>query len=112
MIQLRELGQHRKLNTPFRSRHFFWSALTTTIIAGLFGLMDGLFMISDNPIFGIAVIVLTIFRCLRRHSGYTFSNGILPGFIPHQLPPFCDTQTARRGGTTETHNDQQQVRLS
>ena len=43
MIQLRELAQHRKLITPSVAPLFFWSALITTIIAGLFGLMDGLY---------------------------------------------------------------------
>jgi hypothetical protein len=60
MIQLRELGQHRKLITPSVAPLFFWSAVTTTIIAGLFGVMDGLFLIPDNPIFGVSVIALTI----------------------------------------------------
>ena len=60
IIQLRELGQHRKLITPSVAPLFFWSALTTTIIAGLFGVMDGLFLIPDNPIFGFSVIALTI----------------------------------------------------
>ena len=53
MVQLRELGQHRKLITPSVAPLFFWSALTITIIAGLFSLMDGLVLIPDNPIFGI-----------------------------------------------------------
>jgi hypothetical protein len=60
MIKLRELGQHRKLITPSVAPLFFWSALITTIIAGLFGLMDGMILIPDNPIFGMSVIVLTI----------------------------------------------------
>jgi hypothetical protein len=39
MIELRELGQWRRLTTPLIVSLFFWGAISAAVVAGLFGLM-------------------------------------------------------------------------
>ena len=112
MVQLRELGQHRKLITPSVAPLFFWSALTTTIIAGLFGLMDGLVLIPDNPIFGMSVIVLTIaIVCVAILAIRLVTEFFLVTFRAN-----CHLSVIRKllegVEAAETYNEQQQVRLS
>jgi len=60
MIELRELGQWHRLITPLIVPLFFWGATITAIMAGLFGFMGGLILLSDSPVFGIMVIAFTI----------------------------------------------------
>jgi hypothetical protein len=112
MIKLRELGQYRKLITPSVAPLFFWSALMTTIIAGLFGLMDGLFLISDNPMFGIAVIALTISAVCAA----ILAIRLVTEFFLVSFRTNCHLSVIRKllegVEATESYTDQQQVRLS
>ncbi len=112
MIQLRELGQHRKLITPSIAPLFFWSALTTTIIAGVFGLIDGLFVISDNPIFGMAVIALTVsFVCVAIVGIRLLTEFFLVSFrTSYHLSVI--RKLLEEVEVPESYSDQQQVRLS
>jgi hypothetical protein len=112
MIQLRELGQHRKLITPSVAPLFFWSALTTTIIAGLFGVMDGLFLISDYPIFSISVIVLTIaVVCVTILAIRLVTEFFLVSFrTSHHL--YVVRKLLEGVEAQESYADQSQVRLS
>jgi hypothetical protein len=49
-----------QVNSPLIVPLFFWGALTTNIIAGLFALMSGVALATENPIQCMMVILLTI----------------------------------------------------
>ncbi|MBV9237005.1 MAG: DUF4282 domain-containing protein [Xanthobacteraceae bacterium] len=60
MVAFNEMIQWRKLITPVIVPLFFWGAVITTAICGVFGLFSGLFLLPDSPFLGIMVIALTI----------------------------------------------------
>src|ERR1700746_4165656 len=60
MIAFNEMIQWRKLITPLIVPLFFWGAVITTAICGIFGLFSGIFLLPDSPFLGIMVIALTI----------------------------------------------------
>jgi hypothetical protein len=112
MIQLRELGKHRKLITPSVAPLFFWTALITTIMAGLFGLIDGLLLISDYPILGFAVIVITIAAVCSA----ILAIRLVTEFFLVSFRSNCHLSVIRKllegVEAAESYNDQSQVRLS
>ena len=59
-MELRELGHWRMLLTPLIVPLFYWGAIITAMLAGIFGLMGGLVFLSDNPVFGMMVIAFSI----------------------------------------------------
>ncbi len=60
MIKLRDMLQWRNLITPLIVPFFFWSVLIASPVAGIFGLLNGIMLIADNPLVGMLVIALTI----------------------------------------------------
>jgi uncharacterized membrane protein HdeD (DUF308 family) len=60
MIALNEMIQWRKLITPLIVPLFFWGAVITTAICGVFGILSGIFLLPSSPFLGIMVIALTI----------------------------------------------------
>ena len=67
--------QWRNLITLLIVPLFFRSVLITSPVAGIFGLLSGILLITDNPLVGMLVIALTI------HSAAHIR--VLPGLVSY-----------------------------
>ncbi len=60
MIELHEMIQWRKLITPLIVPLFFWGAIVTSGICGIFGIVSGIVLLPESPVMGILLIALTV----------------------------------------------------
>ena len=113
MIEIREMVQWRRLITPLMVPLFFWGALVTALMVGIFGLINGLTLLSENPLTGIVVIAMTISAvCVAIVAARLISEFFLVSFRTNNHLYKIRTLVEASEQQTSSYADERQARLS